>query len=118
MRLIPTDRDKSDDPPPTPPQDARKAFWLVFSSTFVTIFLAEIGDKTQIATLLMSAQSQSPWIVFAGAAIALIATSMIGVSLGQWLARRLTPKALEVAIATLLLVVSTLLLGDAVSVSP
>ncbi|MEM6613363.1 MAG: TMEM165/GDT1 family protein, partial [Cyanobacteria bacterium P01_C01_bin.72] len=41
-------------------------FWLVFSSTFITIFLAEMGDKTQLVTLLMSAESQAPWTVFIG----------------------------------------------------
>ena len=48
------------------------------SSTFITIFLAEMGDKTQLVTLLMSAESQSPWIVFIGAALALISTSLLG----------------------------------------
>lgn len=36
---------------------------VTFTTTFVTIFLAEIGDKTQLSTLLMSAESQSPWVV-------------------------------------------------------
>ena len=39
----------------------------IFASTFFTIFLAELGDKTQLTTLLLSAQSHAPWIVFAGA---------------------------------------------------
>ena len=51
-----------------------------------------MGDKTQLATLLLSAQSSSPWIVFVGAALALIATSLVGVLLGYWLSKRLTPK--------------------------
>ncbi|MGH7999312.1 MAG: TMEM165/GDT1 family protein, partial [Brasilonema sp.] len=46
----------------------------IFATTFVTIFLAEIGDKTQLSTLLMSAQSQSPWVVFLGSAAALVTT--------------------------------------------
>jgi putative Ca2+/H+ antiporter (TMEM165/GDT1 family) len=46
-----------------------------FLTAFITIFFAEIGDKTQLATLLMAAESQSPWVVFAGAAAALISTS-------------------------------------------
>ncbi|MBH8563717.1 TMEM165/GDT1 family protein, partial [Nostoc sp. CENA67] len=37
---------------------------VIFGTTFITIFLAEIGDKTQLSTLLMSAQSHSPWVVF------------------------------------------------------
>lgn len=92
--------------------DKSWSFWTVFSSTFITIFLAEMGDKTQLATLLISAESQSPWIVFAGAALALIATSLLGVLIGYWLARRLSPKTLDIAVALLLLIITGLLVGD------
>lgn len=91
------------------------SFWAVFSSTFLTIFFAEMGDKTQLATLLISAESQSPWIVFAGAAAALIATSLLGVMVGYWLAKRLSPKVLDFSVAILMLIVSGLLLGDVVT---
>ncbi|PSB19353.1 UPF0016 domain-containing protein [Phormidesmis priestleyi ULC007] len=87
-------------------------FWKVFGSTFVTIFLAELGDKTQVATLLMSAQSQNPWVVFAGAASALVATSLVGVLVGRWLSTRLSLKTLERATGMLLLVISALLVWD------
>lgn len=73
-----------------------------------------MGDKTQLATLLMSAQSSSPWIVFAGAAAALIATSLVGVLLGRWLANRLSPKTLETSAGALLLFISVMLLWDVV----
>ena len=46
--------------------DDFSSVWRCFVSTFVTIFLAELGDKTQVATLLMSAQSHEPWVVFGG----------------------------------------------------
>ena len=93
------------------------SFWTVFSSTFLTIFIAEMGDKTQLATLLMSAQSQSPWIVFAGAAAALICTSLLGVLIGYWMARRLSPKVLDLAVAILMLIISGLLIEDVISSS-
>ena len=100
----------------TPSPPPRKwGFWTVFSSTFLTIFFAEMGDKTQLATLLISAESQSPWIVFAGAATALIATSLLGVLIGYWLARRLSPKTLDLCVAMLLLLITGLLLGDVIS---
>ena len=91
------------------------SFWTVFSSTFLTIFLAEMGDKTQLATLLISAESGSPWIVFAGAATALIATSLLGVWIGCWLAKILSPKTLDLSVAMLLLLITGLLLGDVIS---
>ncbi len=86
--------------------------WRCFVSTFITIFLAELGDKTQVATLLMSAQSHEPWVVFGGAAAALVSTSLVGVLLGQWLAKFLTPKTLELATGGILAVVAVLLLID------
>jgi putative Ca2+/H+ antiporter (TMEM165/GDT1 family) len=94
-----------------PKKDNSKA-WGVFASTFVTIFLAEIGDKTQLTTLLMSAQSHSPWIVFAGAGSALVLTSLLGVLLGQWLATRIDPKTLEKSAGIILLIISALLLWE------
>jgi Ca2+/H+ antiporter, TMEM165/GDT1 family len=83
-----------------------------FLSTFVTIFLAEVGDKTQLATLLMSAQSHKPWTVFAGAATALVATSLVGVLLGRWLSTVLKPRTLERVTGVILAVVAVLLFID------
>ncbi len=86
--------------------------WAIFGSTFVTIFLAEIGDKTQLAILLMTAESRNPWIVFAGAGSALIATSLLGVLLGRWLANRIAPRTLERAAGAILLAISAVLLWE------
>jgi putative Ca2+/H+ antiporter (TMEM165/GDT1 family) len=85
-----------------------------FLMAFVTIFLAEIGDKTQLATLLMTAESKSPWVVFAGAAAALMTTSLLGVLIGRWLARRLSADVLETATGAGMLVIAVLLLWDVV----
>jgi Ca2+/H+ antiporter, TMEM165/GDT1 family len=93
----------------------KSGFWSTFLSTFITIFLAEMGDKTQLATLLMTAQSQSPWIVFLGAGSALIATSLVGVLLGRYLSKVLSPRTLDLAAGMLLMVISILLLGDVVA---
>ena len=43
-----------------------KSFASIFITTFTTIFIAELGDKTQIATLMLSAESGEPIIVFLG----------------------------------------------------
>jgi Ca2+/H+ antiporter, TMEM165/GDT1 family len=61
--------------------------WKLFASTFVAIFVAELGDKTQLATLSLSAGSSSRWVVFAGAALALVATSAIAVVAGEAITR-------------------------------
>lgn len=86
--------------------------WKVFATTFVTILLAELGDKTQVATLLMSAEFHAPGIVFAGAAAALIATSLLGVLVGRWLACFLSPRTLDIAAGILLALISGWLLWD------
>ena len=64
-------------------------FFSILISTFSTIFLAELGDKTQLATLMLSAQSGRPLIIFIGAALALISTSLLGVFIGRWIANNL-----------------------------
>ncbi|MFB2771305.1 TMEM165/GDT1 family protein [Pelatocladus sp. BLCC-F211] len=84
----------------------------IFATTFLTIFLAEIGDKTQLSTLLISAESHSPWIVFVGSAAALITTSLLGVLLGSWIAGRLSPKTVEKAAGVMLLLISVMLFWD------
>lgn len=59
--------------------------WRVFLTTFGVIFLAEMGDKTQLATMTMAAQSKRPWTVFISSALALAAVSAIGVLVGSLL---------------------------------
>ncbi|WP_199306955.1 TMEM165/GDT1 family protein [Alkalinema sp. FACHB-956] len=108
----PTLDDQSRNTTAVPTSTAAPGVFNCFLSTFVTIFLAELGDKTQVATLLMSAQSHQPWVVFAGAASALIATSLVGVLIGRWLTKRLTPRTLELATGGILAVVATLLFID------
>ena len=74
---------KSSDP------KASNTFISILITSFSTIFLAELGDKTQLATLMLSAQSGKPLIIFTGAAIALISTSLLGVLIGQWILNNL-----------------------------
>ena len=57
--------------------------WKAFLTVFGTIFVAELGDKTQLATLLFAAdRTVNKWLVFAGASFALIAASALGVLAG------------------------------------
>ena len=87
-------------------------FWAVFASTFVTIAIAEMGDKTQVATLLLSAESHHPLVVFVGAGTALVATSLLGVLLGSWLGSRLSPRWIERGAAIVLLFLSASLFWE------
>lgn len=64
--------------------------WPLFFSTFALIFLAELGDKTQLAVMSQSAASSSKWTVFAAGVAALAASTAIGVLAGD-LIRRFVP---------------------------
>jgi putative Ca2+/H+ antiporter (TMEM165/GDT1 family) len=97
---------------PSSPEKPLVSSWKVFTSTFVTIFLAELGDKTQMSTLLMSAEFHNPWVIFAGAGTALVLTTLIGVWVGQWLSSRLSPRTLDVAAGVMLALISAWLVWD------
>jgi len=63
----------------------------LFGTVFVTVFLAELGDKTQLATLSLSASAKAKWAVFIGSALALVATSAIAVLAGSAVTRVVPP---------------------------
>ncbi|HEY2774736.1 MAG TPA: TMEM165/GDT1 family protein [Candidatus Binatia bacterium] len=65
----------------------------LFTTVFSTVFLAELGDKTQVATLLYSSRSpDARWTVFAGASLALVLACAIGVLAGEVVAQMIDPK--------------------------
>jgi putative Ca2+/H+ antiporter (TMEM165/GDT1 family) len=68
----------------------------LFATVFATVFMAELGDKTQLATLLYAAEGQNPpWTVFLAAAAALVLTSALGVLAGGMVVRYVSPKVLS-----------------------
>jgi putative Ca2+/H+ antiporter (TMEM165/GDT1 family) len=65
----------------------------LFATVFTTIFIAELGDKTQLATLLYASDAQHPKLtVFAASAAALVLTSALGVVAGSIIAETVDPK--------------------------
>jgi putative Ca2+/H+ antiporter (TMEM165/GDT1 family) len=66
-----------------------------FLTTFGLIFIAEMGDKTQLAAITLVAKTKEPVTVFLGATLALAAVSLIGVALGSALASYVNPDLLQ-----------------------
>ena len=70
--------------------------WTVFLTIFVSVFIAELGDKTQLATMLFAADKEvSKYTVFLAASAALIVASAIGVLAGSLLAEYINEKYLH-----------------------
>ena len=89
-----------------------KSFLSIFITTFTTIFIAELGDKTQIATLMLSAESGKPIIVFLGSSLALISSSVVGVLIGKWLSKKISPSKFNLFAGALMIIISLFLAYD------
>lgn len=81
-----------------------------FLATFGLIFLAEMGDKTQLAAITMAAQTKQPFTVFLGASLALAAVSLIGVVLGSVMANYINAEYLHKAAAIAFIAIGILML--------
>lgn len=84
--------------------------WQVALTTFGLIFVAEMGDKTQLAAIAMAAKTRQPWAVFVGAALALVAVSLIGVLAGALLTRYVPIDVVKKISAVSFLVIGALML--------
>jgi putative Ca2+/H+ antiporter (TMEM165/GDT1 family) len=74
----------------------RRMDFKLFATVFMTIFVAELGDKTQLATLLYASDASHPRMtIFAASAAALIATSAIAVLAGSVVADHVDPKVVR-----------------------
>ncbi|UCC63317.1 MAG: TMEM165/GDT1 family protein [Anaerolineae bacterium] len=81
----------------------------VLLSTFALLFVAELGDKTQLAVISMTAKHKAPLWIFAGATLALAAVTGIGVLGGELLTRFIPEMALRKAAAVLFVVMGVLM---------
>jgi putative Ca2+/H+ antiporter (TMEM165/GDT1 family) len=83
----------------------------VLLTTFGIIFLAEMGDKTQLAAMTMSAQTKKPWAVFIGSSLALAAVSALGVIVGGVLGEYLPLEWVKRIAAVAFIVIGVLMLA-------
>lgn len=75
--------------------------WKIFATVFVSIFIAEMADKTQLVTMLFAAdKAVSKWVVFLGSASALVLASAIGVAAGSLLSQVINMKTMSIIAGT------------------
>jgi putative Ca2+/H+ antiporter (TMEM165/GDT1 family) len=84
----------------------------ILLSTFALLFVAELGDKTQLAVISMTVRHKAPLWIFVGAALALAAVTAIGVLGGQLLTRFVPEAVLHKLAAVLFLVMGVLMWFD------
>ncbi|MFH1008333.1 MAG: TMEM165/GDT1 family protein [Candidatus Latescibacterota bacterium] len=84
--------------------------WKICMATFGTIFLAELGDKTQMAAIIMTSKTARPLSVFVGAAAALVLVTLLGVVFGEGLMRIVPEHILKNVAAGAFIVIGVLML--------
>ncbi|HYE08863.1 MAG TPA: TMEM165/GDT1 family protein [Patescibacteria group bacterium] len=86
--------------------------WKVFFIAFGTLFLAELGDKTQLAVFTLVATHKDPLSVFLGASIALVLVTLIGAVFGQFVTRYIPTNYLQLAAGILFVGIGIFVLKD------
>lgn len=83
--------------------------WKLILTAFGTLFLAELGDKTQLATLILTARTGKPVPVFLGAAAALVFITLLAVLFGEAATRIVPASYLQKGAAGLFIVIGILM---------
>ncbi len=83
-----------------------------FIGTLLTVFIAELGDKTQLTTVLMASKSESPKSVFIGSAVALIASSALAVCLGLYMKKNIPEQFIRYGGALIFIIIGVYMLFD------
>jgi putative Ca2+/H+ antiporter (TMEM165/GDT1 family) len=83
--------------------------WSIILSTLGVLFVAELGDKTQLAVITLAAKHREPWSVFVGAAVALVLVTAIGAAGGELITRVIPPELLRRVAAVAFVVMGALM---------
>jgi putative Ca2+/H+ antiporter (TMEM165/GDT1 family) len=84
--------------------------WKLFTTVFGTMFLAELGDKTQLTVLTYTCSVKSPISVFLGGAAALVLSTLLAVLVGEGLVKIIPVKILHILAAIAFIIIGILLL--------
>jgi Ca2+/H+ antiporter, TMEM165/GDT1 family len=86
----------------------------IIATVFAALFLAELGDKTQLAVISFVASGQPPLAVFSGASLALVASTAMAVLGGQGLLRIVPAEVLQLIAAAIFVIVGVLVGWEAI----
>lgn len=89
--------------------------WKLVLTTFGMVFLAELGDKTQLLVFTLSSQHRAPWAVFLGASLALSLVSLLGVFVGGLVGEFLPTKYVQLGAGILFVAVGGLVIYRAIA---
>jgi putative Ca2+/H+ antiporter (TMEM165/GDT1 family) len=81
-------------------------------ATFGTLFLAELGDKTQLACIMMATKTQKPWTVFVGASLALVTVNFLGVVFADFICQYVSGDIIKKIAASGFVLIGILMLFD------
>jgi putative Ca2+/H+ antiporter (TMEM165/GDT1 family) len=84
--------------------------WKIFGTAFLTLFIAELGDKTQLAVITMTASTESKLSVFLGASLGLVAVTLVGVLVGGVLSQYVPTEWLQRIVAAAFIIIGVLML--------
>lgn len=85
--------------------------WKIFLATFTTIFLAELGDKTQLAAISMVAKSKAPLVVFLGSVGAFALVTLLAVLFGEAITRVVPKNYIHIGAGVLFIMMGILMLS-------
>ena len=83
--------------------------WKIIMTTFWAIFIAELGDKTQLAAITMTCKTKLPVSVFIGAVLALAAVTLLGVVFGEALVKVVPESVIKKAAAAVFIIIGILI---------
>lgn len=85
--------------------------WKSVLTAFLLVFIAELGDKTQLSTMLLASKSDSIWLVFLGSSCALILASLLGVLFGSVINKYIPELYIQIGSGVTFLIIGFLLLA-------
>jgi len=84
--------------------------WSALATAFGLVFVAEMGDKTQLAVITLTARTEAPVSVFLGASVALVAVTLVGAFLGGEVTRFVPAEVIQKIAAAAFIVIGVVML--------